>query len=123
MISFRDSVRYKLHVSLVSNGVLVKGSVKTPYDGVCGRCLESFKGEFGTDELCLFYENVCGAELDISEDVRAALVVEIPINCLCDENCLGLCHSCGCKLNKKKCSCEDTDEGNNPWSELNKLKL
>ncbi|MFA6714622.1 MAG: YceD family protein [Victivallales bacterium] len=123
MISFKDNIRYKLHASLVSGGILVKGGVSAGYDGVCGRCLEHFKGKFGISDLCLFYENVCGAELDVSEDVRAALVVEIPMNCICNENCLGLCRCCGCNLNKEQCDCEDTDDGNNPWSELNKLKL
>lgn len=123
MLSFRDNIHYQLHAALVSNGVLVTGSVNTLYDGVCGRCLENFKGKFGTSELCLFYENVCGAELDISNDVRAALVVEIPMNCICNENCLGLCHSCGCNLNKEQCGCAETDDGNGQWSELNKLKL
>ena len=123
MISFRGGVHYSLPASMISSGVLVKGSVSAGYEGVCGRCLETFRGEFGNSDICLFYENVDEAELDITEDIRAVLVVEIPINCICDDDCLGLCHICGTNLNKNKCNCRKVDHGNNPWSELNKLKL
>jgi len=123
MISFKDNVRYHLHASMVSNGVLVKGSVFTRYDGVCGRCLKKFKGEFGRDDICLFFRELHGIELDVSEEIRAELVVEIPINCICSPSCKGLCHHCGADLNKEKCNCKDADDENSPWEELDKLDL
>ena len=123
MISFKYGVHYHLHASMVSNGVLVKGSVYTYYDGICGRCLKKFKGKFGRDDICMFFNELHGAELDVSEEIRAELVVEIPINCICSPSCKGLCHHCGADLNKEKCSCEDNDDENSPWGELDKLDL
>ena len=123
MVSFKDNIHYKLHASMVSNGVLVKGSAEVAYDGVCGRCLEEFKGKFGNSDICLFYEELYGAELDVSEDIRATLVIEIPINCICDENCAGLCHICGNNLNKSKCNCKKAENEDSPWSKLNNLEL
>ena len=123
MISFKDNVHYKLHASMISSGILVKGSAEVTYDGVCGRCLEKFKGKFDNSNICLFYEELNGAELDVSEDVRDALVVEIPINCICDKNCAGLCHVCGNNLNKSKCNCKEPENEDSPWSKLNNLKL
>lgn len=123
MISFKGGVHYSLHASMVSGGALVKGSVSAGYEGLCGRCLETFRGEFGDPDICLFYEEPCEAELDITEDIRAVLVVQIPINCICDEDCPGLCHICGVNLNKSKCNCREADNDNSPWSELNKLEF
>jgi len=123
MISFKDNIHYKLHASMVSSGILVKGSAGTNYDGVCGRCLENFKSEFENSDICLFYEEILGAELDVTEDVRAALVVEIPINCICKDDCSGLCHICGNNLNKNKCNCQEVANEDSPWSKLNNLKL
>ena len=51
-----------------------------------------------------------GETLDISEDVRRALVLEIPTWSLCSETCKGLCPECGTDLNTTECSCEMTDE-------------
>ena len=123
MISFKDNIHYKLHASMVSSGVLVKGSAETNYNGICGRCLEEFKGTLANHDICLFYDELYGAELDVSEDIRDALVLEIPINCICDENCAGLCHICGNNLNKTKCNCMEPENEDNPWSKLNKLEL
>ncbi len=123
MISFKDNIHYKLHASMISSGVLVRGSVSASYDGVCGRCLESFKGKFGNSDICLFYEELYGDELDVTEDIRAAVVVEIPINCICKDECLGLCHICGNNLNKSKCNCREPENEDSPWTKLNNLKL
>lgn len=123
MISFTNNIHYKLHASMLSSGVLVKGSAGTSYDGVCGRCLENFRGEFGNPDICLFYEELFGAELDVTESIRAALIIEIPINCICKDNCSGLCHICGTNLNKSKCNCQEADNEDSPWEKLNNLKL
>ena len=123
MISFKSNVHYKLHAAMISGGALVKGSVDVGYKGLCGRCLEKFSGEFEKSDICLFYKELYGAELDVTEDVRAALIVEIPINWLCRADCHCLCHKCGTNLNKSKCSCQDDDNEDNPWSKLNKLEL
>ena len=51
-----------------------------------------------------------GETLDISEDVRRTLVLEIPTWSLCSETCKGLCPECGTDLNTTECSCEMMDE-------------
>ena len=51
-----------------------------------------------------------GESLDISEDVRRELVLEIPTWSLCSETCKGLCPECGTDLNTTECSCEMTDQ-------------
>ena len=123
MISFKDDIQYKLHISMVSNKVLVKGSVSCSYEATCGRCLKKYTGSFGNSHICLFYEELYGSELDISEDIRKNLIIEIPLNCICKDDCKGLCHSCGVNLNKKKCTCKKVDNKENPWNDLDGLSL
>lgn len=47
-----------------------------------------------------------GETLDISEDARQALLLEIPMWPLCSETCEGLCPQCGSELNAGTCACE-----------------
>jgi len=44
-----------------------------------------------------------GGELDLSGELRDALVLAIPFNPLCDEGCRGLCPLCGNNRNLVPC--------------------
>ncbi|QSH40421.1 DUF177 domain-containing protein [Lentisphaerota bacterium ZTH] len=123
MIEFHENVKYDLNVSKVSNGVLVNGSISIPYKGVCGRCLKEFKGEAANRKLCLFIEDVTEQELDLSEDLRSELVMQLPVNCICSEDCKGLCHTCGTNLNEETCNCHEKPAEDSPWSALDNLDL
>lgn len=95
----------------------------------CRRCINPFEVDIATTLDLLFsigdvssgmdedderyYD---GETLDISEDVRRALVLEIPTWSLCSEACKGLCPECGTDLNTTECSCEMTDEISLPAS-------
>ena len=46
-----------------------------------------------------------GNEIDLEPLIIELLVLELPLNQLCTENCLGLCYKCGQNLNKKDCGC------------------
>ena len=42
--------------------------------------------------------------------VEECLFINEPFKVLCDEDCKGLCPSCGANLNQEQCSCgDDTD--------------
>jgi len=45
-------------------------------------------------------------ELDITTEVRDALMLELPLKMLCSEDCKGLCASCGANLNNETCRCQ-----------------
>ena len=93
----------------------------------CRRCINPFEVDITTTLDLLFsigdessdsdedderyYD---GETLDISEDIRRALVLEIPTWSLCSETCKGLCPECGTDLNTTECSCEMTDETSVP---------
>ena len=93
----------------------------------CGRCLVDFTREY-TANLYLIYiqgkepnsdtekadlktseiERVyfTGINLDLSIGIKEAIILALPIACLCDSGCKGLCPVCGMNRNIKKCKCK-----------------
>lgn len=119
-------ITYELTAAKVSGGVLVSGSCRTVVAGTCGRCLCDVQQETGVDDLELFFEVEPSQEmLDVSEDIRAELVLEFPMNLLCSDDCRGLCHNCGTNLNVADCACtrKDSSAGDMRWDALDNLKL
>jgi len=75
-------------------------------------------------ELQLFFEVDPAKEiLDVSEDIRAEILLEFPMNLLCSDECRGLCPECGQNLNEKSCSCRTQKKGDLRWDALDNLKL
>jgi uncharacterized protein len=46
-----------------------------------------------------------GHELDLTPELREALLVDIPIQSVCREDCQGLCPTCGIDRNHEVCRC------------------
>lgn len=124
-------VHYELTASMVTGGALVEGFAETAVSGICGRCLYPIENEVvRTEKLTLFFDEIDNMEeLDISEDIRSEVLLVLPMNLLCDEDCAGLCPVCGADLNEEECDCqiespeEDATEGDNPWGALEQLNL
>lgn len=123
-------VHYELKASMVTGGVLVEGFVSTVVSGICGRCLYPVEGEeVCTEKITLFFDEIDNMEeLDVTEDVRAEMLLALPVNLLCDEDCAGLCPVCGADLNEEECDCVieppgEDDDKENPWGALDQLKL
>ena len=117
-------VRCRLTARLISGGVLVSGTVSTKIAGECTSCLDPVVREVATEPLELFFELEPGQEeCDVTEDIRAEMLLALPMNLRCSEECRGLCPRCGANRNRERCSCppEGTDSG--PWSALDDLKL
>lgn len=106
-----SSVELDLRLESVLDGVLVSGEVTAPLVGECGRCLEPFTDELTVDIQELFlYDPADAAEsedeasavvgdlIDIEPVVRDAVVLGLPLNPLCEDDCPGLCSTCGERL-------------------------
>jgi DUF177 domain-containing protein len=97
-----------LRLESVMDGVLVTGTVTAPVDAECGRCLDPVHSEVVASIQELFaYEpdpqdedalGLDGDFIDLAPVARDAVVLSLPINPLCDEDCLGLCAVCGARL-------------------------
>ncbi len=121
---FDGLIKVSVEVHDMSESFRVIGRVSARVTLDCGRCLKKFKlkmepkfdivhvkesseeeGEIPpgeTDELAME-----GDIIDIGEDVRQTILLELPINPVCGKKCKGLCQTCGADLNKKKCGCDE----------------
>lgn len=111
-------VVYELQVRSAAGSILVTGRVEGTVSAVCGRCLEPVEMEIFAEDIELYYakSDIQEEELDITADVRDELLIELPMNPLCSEECKGLCPTCGTNRNKENCQC--TRRGNLAWGAL-----
>ena len=101
------TLHLEVRLESVVEGVLVTAYVTAPLAGECGRCLDPFTDsiEVHVQELYSYPERLAdlgvadddeeipvlvGDLLDLEPAVRDALVLELPINPLCDPDCPGL---------------------------------
>lgn len=69
----------------------------------CSRCLADVWAGYAVKlEGMLTPE---GGIVDLTEEVRQALVLALPIQSLCKSDCKGLCAKCRADLNVKDCGC------------------
>ncbi|GIG60664.1 metal-binding protein [Longispora fulva] len=100
----------ELRLQSVSEGVLVSGSVTAPLEGECGRCLRPINTTTVVHLSELFaYPDSTTAEttdedevsrlegdlLDLEPTLRDTVVLALPTNPVCREDCPGLCSECG----------------------------
>ena len=136
-----DRVWGQVRLIRVNEGVWVSAALEATAKAICCRCLQEFSSsvQFELDEICyatvdvttgtlLPLDNEVTPEftidnhhtLDITESVRQSVLVTLPMNPLCQTDCLGLCPECGINLNETSCTCET--EGRDPrWTDLIKM--
>lgn len=107
-----SDVRLDLLLESVIDGVLVTGTVAYDASGVCSRCLDPLQEARSTSlsELYLWSPPdeqdpdddplpvVAAGLIDLSDAVRDAIVLDVPLAPVCDDNCPGLCAECGARM-------------------------
>ncbi len=120
-------------VDRVVGGFLVHVSLKARVYGPCARCLAEATMELEAEEQEFVptakdgwersevSEFVEGFVVDIDGLAREALVLSMPAQILCMEECKGLCPQCGYDLNRGDCECWPA-ETDSRWDRLKDLK-
>lgn len=101
-----QSVNLDLRLESVHEGILVTAEGKAVADTECSRCLEPMKMEIEIDFQELYHYRPETEEdfvieqdrVDLEQPLIDAVVLELPIKPLCNEDCPGLCADCGEKL-------------------------
>ena len=105
-------VELDLRLEAVMEGVLVTGEASADLVGECARCLDEITDEIVVDLQELFvYEDqrepseeddevsmLEGDLLDLEPLLRDAVVLALPFQPLCQDDCPGLCIECGARL-------------------------
>jgi uncharacterized protein len=101
-----------LRLEAVMEGVLVTGTATAELEGECARCLEPIEDDIAVDiqELYLYddgdqpYDEEADVSrleddlLDLEPVLRDAVVLALPFQPLCQDDCPGLCVECGARL-------------------------
>jgi uncharacterized protein len=124
----------------------VKGQVNTFVRLPCGRCLKEFEialqsrfeltyvsripdaqqddeqeaVEISAAEMGLIHFE--GDKINLQNGIQEQVILAFPIKALCEDNCKGLCSSCGKDLNEGDCGC-DRRPTDNKFAALKNLNL
>ena len=111
---------YNFFIGPVSGELLVRGKMNATVECSCARCLEWFEIDLVEPDFIISRELAeCDAVVDLTDEMREAIVLALPTYPVCDEECKGLCPYCGINRNLESCSCEaPTDDR---WSGLDKV--
>ncbi len=112
----------------VGHTIEAVGTVDAPWQGRCRRCLAPVGGELRAEVREIFEDEPVDGEtyplrhetVDLGLLAREAIVLELPVAPLCNEDCLGLCPGCGADLNEAACSCAPSTDPR--WAVLDQLR-
>ncbi len=100
----------------VGDIISLEGKVTGVLELTCSRCLKNFNYDIqldinekltnnpeNKDDEIIFINN---DKLNLTEIVENNIIMSLPIQRLCQEDCKGLCASCGSDLNLGECKCQ-----------------
>jgi uncharacterized metal-binding protein YceD (DUF177 family) len=119
----------------------IGGKINAPVLFNCTRCLEPIRKELELEFDSVFVEPgneltatevevsnesldesvIDAGEIKVSDVVREQILLAVPEQILCKEDCKGLCAKCGSNLNLIDCNCAD-DDIDPRWAALKNLK-
>ena len=106
----RSDLQLDLRLESVMEGVLVTGTVSAAAHGACVRCLEPVEQPLAIEVQQLYaYPGAASADddetpqleddlVDLEPVLRDAVVLALPLQPLCRDDCPGLCATCGARL-------------------------
>ena len=101
-----SGLRYTVRAQVVSGELIVQGRLAADVEFQCCRCAEPFsraieeKAFLATRELAENEESV-----DLTPEMRDAILLAFPSYPVCRPGCAGLCAQCGVNLNRGTCEC------------------
>jgi DUF177 domain-containing protein len=131
----------KVELVLGSLGeIRAKGRVSVLMEADCDRCLEPARFPIDSD-FELYYRPVAegygeekaidegeaemgfyeGDGLELNDVLREHVILALPMQRVCSEDCKGICPVCGQNRNQKECACQ-SEAVDDRWQALKKLR-
>ncbi len=76
--------------------------------------------ELKTEDLAIEY--IATGSIDLDDIIREQIYLSLPMKLLCENDCAGLCASCGVNLNHETCKCSG-NTGHPAFSKLKELQI
>lgn len=123
----------RLRLARATTGIVFTLAFDVALRGPCMRCLDDATVQLSLEST--EYEAADASEdadelenpyllddvLDLSAWARDAVLLALPAKILCADECLGLCASCGRRLDEGACECAPP-QGDSRWSKLEELR-
>lgn len=116
LVRVDEPVAFDLSVTALEDGVLVEGTLEGRYVTICRKCLGEDTHDFAFRGTELYQHRSQASEkrylivdetIDLDPLVRDNVLLELPVNPKCSDDCAGLCPECGANLNEGPCGCPD----------------
>jgi len=118
-----SDVRYALTAQRFATDLLVRGILEVDVRSRCARCGERCARTIRDEDFTRSYPLSAANELiDLTADIREAILLALPMNYVCSATCRGLCIQCGANLNKAPCACGQLRQAM-PWGMLDQVKI
>lgn len=126
-----SALHLDVRLEALVDGIHVSGPVEGEVEVECRRCLKQLarRVRVEVEELFVYpgelsdpdaYE-IVDEHVDLEPVVRDAVLLSLPLNPLCREDCKGLCTTCGADLNETDCG-HSQEPVDIRWSGLEQLK-
>lgn len=137
-----EPAQVSARVRLEGKDAELQGKLLAKLEVVCGRCLQPVELPVSTEFHERFVRAVSwaaeeqhevqaedlnisvfdGEAIELDDVVREELLLAVPVNVLCREDCRGLCPICGVDRNMSSCQCE-INEIDSRWQKLKELQM
>lgn len=118
-IDILDPIKVEGVINKIEETISLDGFIKGKIVLSCSRCLQNFNYDLdiefheeltndpdSKDEDLIFIDN---DDFNLTKIVENNIVMSLPIQRLCKDDCKGLCTVCGENLNLSSCDCENSN--------------
>jgi uncharacterized protein len=140
-INLIDEVKVKGKLTKHIAQTDVEGEISTKFEIECSRCLKKIESDLDTEFSAAFVSPdnytkqsekeldsdelevsiIENEEIDLKELVREQILLAVPAQVFCKDDCKGLCRVCGADKNLIDCNCEQK-EIDPRWAALKNFK-
>ena len=106
VVRFSKPLIFDANIERVNDTVLARVNVTGDFESCCARCIEPVD-QVLNQEINVDYAIDRSTEfIEMDEDIRQEVVINLPLRVLCQKDCKGLCLGCGVNLNNESCKCK-----------------
>lgn len=119
-VVFKKPIAVEGSISNTGETLQMRAKVDTEISAQCDRCLENVDIPLSFEFIENYRQNSAGDEegiennevivfeddlIDLVEAIRENVILNLPMQILCNPDCQGICPQCGQNLNEKQCNC------------------
>lgn len=134
--NFKHPVEIDATLDKASRQLYLKAEIRCSGQFQCDRCIEEFEqniesrlnmfyvydsldtGSLSPEEVQVISPDT--VYLDLTDDVRQTIMLNVPLKLLCKTDCKGLCPKCGTNWNQTTCKCKNETQDSR-WEGLKDL--